>query len=56
MRHLKVGLIGFGRSWKNIASPAGWFGLPRVGDGEAGVRFIHAAIASHNEDSIRADV
>ncbi|WP_420335998.1 hypothetical protein [Roseibium sp.] len=52
MRLLKVGLIGCGRSWKNIASPAGWIGLPRVGDGKAGVRFIHAAVASHNEGSI----
>ncbi|WP_421981768.1 Gfo/Idh/MocA family protein [Roseibium sp.] len=39
-----------------VAIPADWIRLPRVGDGEAGVRFIHAAVASHNEGSIWVDV
>lgn len=30
-----------------LAPPAGWIALPSAADGAAGVRFIHAALASH---------
>ena len=30
--------------------PEGWLSLPSLADGEAGVRFIHATVRSHDAD------